>query len=91
MNSLQALLGGYRCTDIPGQFVWQTGCLAQAAIDGHWVLLEDLDNAPTDVICMLVPLLESGSLSCSGHIGQISASPNFRIFATQRYHILTAC
>lgn len=32
------LLGMYRCTDIPGEFVWQPGTLTQAVSHGHWLL-----------------------------------------------------
>ncbi|XP_041463525.1 midasin-like isoform X2 [Lytechinus variegatus] len=58
----KALLGTYRCTDIPGEFVWQAGALTQAVTHGHWILLEDIDYAPMDVISVLLPLLESRSL-----------------------------
>lgn len=44
------LLGMYRCTDIPGKFVWQPGSLTQAVSNGHWILLEDIDHAPLDVV-----------------------------------------
>lgn len=46
----QMLLGMYRCTDIPGKFVWQPGSLTQAVSKGHWILLEDIDHAPLDVV-----------------------------------------
>lgn len=47
------LLGMYRCTDVPGEFVWQPGTLTQAATKGYWILLEDIDYAPLDVVCHL--------------------------------------
>lgn len=53
MLFLQMLLGMYRCTDVPGEFVWQPGTLTQAATKGHWILLEDIDYAPLDVVCHL--------------------------------------
>jgi len=46
----QMLLGMYRCTDIPGKFVWQPGTLTQAVSKGQWILLEDIDHAPLDVV-----------------------------------------
>lgn len=46
----QLLLGMYRCTDVPGEFVWQPGTLTQAVTKGHWILLEDIDYAPLDVV-----------------------------------------
>ena len=81
----QALLGTYRCTEVPGEFVWQPGSLAVAVAQGHWVLLEDLDYAPMDVLSTLVPLLEGGMLAVPGHGDQITAHPGFRLFATRRY------
>ena len=83
-SHLQALLGTYRCTDIPGEFVWQAGSLTQAITQGHWILLEDIDYAPMDVISVLIPILESGTLSLPGHGDEIKAAPGFRLFATQR-------
>jgi hypothetical protein len=52
---LQMLLGMYRCTDIPGKFVWQPGTLTQAVSKGHWILLEDIDHAPLDVVGICTP------------------------------------
>ncbi|XP_038059526.1 midasin-like [Patiria miniata] len=80
----KALIGTYRCTDIPGEFVWQPGALTQAVTNGHWILLEDIDYAPMDVISVLVPLLEAGSLSLPGHGDVVRAAPGFQLFATQR-------
>ena len=69
---------------MPGEFVWQPGSLTVAVTQGHWVLLEDVDYAPMDVISTLVPLLEGGTLSLPGHGDQIRAHPAFRLFATRR-------
>eukprot|EP00057_Strongylocentrotus_purpuratus_P012494 XP_011666968.1 PREDICTED: midasin-like [Strongylocentrotus purpuratus] len=80
----KALLGTYRCTDIPREFVWQAGALTQAVTHGHWILLEDIDYAPMDVISVLLPLLESRSLCIPGHGNVIKAAPGFQLFATQR-------
>ncbi|PIK60822.1 putative midasin [Apostichopus japonicus] len=82
----KALVGTYRCTEIPGEFVWQPGPLTQAVQEGKWILLEDLDYAPMDVISVLLPLLESGSLTVPGHGDTIRAAPGFQIFATQRLY-----
>ena len=68
-----------------GEFVWQAGSLTRAVREGHWILLEDLDYAPMDVISVLVPLLESRTLLLPGHGGNIKAHPDFRIFATHRF------
>ncbi|XP_058881826.1 midasin isoform X1 [Acipenser ruthenus] len=78
------LLGMYRCTDIPGEFVWQPGTLTQAVSNGYWILLEDIDYAPLDVISVLIPLLENGKLLIPGRGDCIEVAPGFQFFATRR-------
>ncbi|XP_066464567.1 midasin isoform X2 [Eleutherodactylus coqui] len=78
------LLGMYRCTDIPGEFVWQPGTLTQAVVSGHWILLEDIDYAPLDVISVLISVLENGQLLIPGRGDCIKVSPDFQLFATRR-------
>ncbi|XP_064216909.1 midasin isoform X1 [Aotus nancymaae] len=78
------LLGMYRCTDVPGEFVWQPGTLTQAATMGHWILLEDIDYAPLDVVSVLIPLLENGELLIPGRGDYLKAAPGFQFFATRR-------
>ncbi|XP_035663677.1 midasin-like [Branchiostoma floridae] len=80
----KALLGTYRCTDVPGEFVWQPGVLTQAVTNGNWILLEDIDFAPMDVISVLVPLLETRSLSVPGHGQTVRCAPGFQLFASQQ-------
>ncbi|XP_061171072.1 midasin-like [Saccostrea echinata] len=80
----KALLGTYHCTDIPGEFVWRAGILTRAVMEGHWILLEDIDYALMDVVSILLPLLERGVLSVPGHGDNVQAHPEFRMFATQR-------
>ncbi|KAM3931945.1 midasin [Leptodactylus fuscus] len=78
------LLGMYRCTDMPGEFVWQPGTLTQAVANGHWILLEDIDYAPLDVISVLISVLENGQLVIPGRGDCIKVSPGFQLFATRR-------
>uniref|UniRef100_A0A8B9KSV2 Midasin n=1 Tax=Astyanax mexicanus TaxID=7994 RepID=A0A8B9KSV2_ASTMX len=78
------LLGMYRCTDIPGKFVWQPGSLTQAVSKGHWILLEDIDHAPLDVISVLLPLMENKKLTIPGREDCIQVAPGFQFFATRR-------
>ncbi|XP_066867568.1 midasin isoform X2 [Kogia breviceps] len=78
------LLGMYRCTDVPGEFVWQPGTLTQAATNGHWILLEDIDYAPLDVVSVLIPLLENGELLIPGQGDCLKVAPGFQFFATRR-------
>ncbi|XP_067673927.1 midasin-like [Haliotis asinina] len=80
----KALLGTYRCTEVPGEFVWLPGILTRAVTEGFWVLLEDIDFAPMDVVSILLPLLETNTLTIPGHGDNVKANPGFRLFATQR-------
>ncbi|KAK3603576.1 hypothetical protein CHS0354_028005 [Potamilus streckersoni] len=80
----KALLGTYRCTEVPGEFMWQPGVLMQAVTQGYWVLLEDIDLAPMDVISVLLPLLETNTLTVLGHGDSLLANPRFQLFATRR-------
>ncbi|KAJ7341746.1 hypothetical protein JRQ81_006597 [Phrynocephalus forsythii] len=80
----KTLLGMYRCTDIPGEFVWQPGTLTQAVSKGYWILLEDIDYAPLDVISVLIPLLENGELLIPGRSDCVQVAPGFQLFATRR-------
>uniref|UniRef100_A0A671LK38 Midasin n=1 Tax=Sinocyclocheilus anshuiensis TaxID=1608454 RepID=A0A671LK38_9TELE len=77
------LLGMYRCTDIPGKFVWQPGSLTQAVSKGYWILLEDIDHAPLDVISVLLPLMENKKLTIPGREDCIQMAPSFQFFATR--------
>nr|XP_030123445.3 midasin isoform X1 [Taeniopygia guttata] len=80
----KTLLGMYRCTDVPGEFVWQPGTLTQAVTKGHWILLEDIDYAPLDVISVLIPLLEKRELLIPGRGDCLKVAPGFQFFATRR-------
>uniref|UniRef100_A0A3P9MDK6 Midasin n=1 Tax=Oryzias latipes TaxID=8090 RepID=A0A3P9MDK6_ORYLA len=77
------LLGMYRCTDVPGKFVWQPGTLTQAVAKGQWILLEDIDHAPLDVVSVLLPLMESKKLLIPGRDDCIDVAPGFQFFATR--------
>ncbi|XP_011610045.2 midasin isoform X2 [Takifugu rubripes] len=80
------LLGMYRCTDIPGKFVWQPGTLTQAVTKGQWILLEDIDHAPLDVISVLLPLMENKKLMIPGREECVDVTPGFQFFATRRMY-----
>ncbi|NXN90988.1 MDN1 protein, partial [Rhinopomastus cyanomelas] len=80
----KTLLGMYRCTDVPGEFVWQPGTLTQAVTKGHWILLEDIDYAPLDVISVLIPLLEKRELLIPGRGDCFKVASGFHFFATRR-------
>ncbi|XP_012135538.2 midasin [Megachile rotundata] len=78
------LLGMYRCTDVPGEFLWQPGILTEAVLSGKWLLLEDIDCAATDVISVVGQLVETKTLSVPGYRDAIHAKTGFQLFITRR-------
>lgn len=73
------------CCEQPGTFKWQPGSLTQAVMQGSWVLFEDIDAAPPDVMATLVSLIKSKCLIIPGHGEEITPAAGFQIFATTRY------
>lgn len=80
----KVLLGQYRCTDVPGEFLWQPGVLTQAVLNGYWLLLEDLDSATQDVCTVLTNLLENNFLNVPGFRENLKIAPGFQLFVTLR-------
>ncbi|KAJ3369455.1 hypothetical protein HDU91_007199, partial [Kappamyces sp. JEL0680] len=78
------LLGTYITTSTPGQFKWQPGVLTTAVTEGRWILFEDIDLAPVDVVAVLLPLLETRWLHIPSRGERHRAKPGFRIFATRK-------
>ncbi|KAI4254279.1 MAG: hypothetical protein LQ352_003178 [Teloschistes flavicans] len=81
---LKLLIGMYTTTEGPGLFKWQPGILTKAVTHGLWIMIEDFDRAPAEIVSMLLPLLERGELLVP-HWGEtIRAAPGFKIIATIR-------
>ena len=78
----KSLLGAYVCGAAPGEFKWQPGALTQAVTKGVWVLIEDIDLAPFEVLSALVPLLEKRKLYVPGRGESIQAAPGFQLFGS---------
>ncbi|KAM3579719.1 AAA ATPase midasin [Umbelopsis sp. WA50703] len=79
----KVLLGTYVATSTPGSFKWQPGVLTTAVREGRWVLIEDIDLAPAEVISMLLPLLESRHLFIPSRGEKLKAKEGFQLFATR--------
>ncbi|RLN63377.1 hypothetical protein BBP00_00004192 [Phytophthora kernoviae] len=78
----KTLLGSYVCTDVPGEFTWQPGALTTAVLAGRWVVIEDIDRAPFEVLAALMPLLETREMVLPGRGEMLVAHSNFQIFGT---------
>jgi len=82
-SDAKVLLGTYVCTDIPGEFKWVNGILTRAVASGLWMVIEDINLAPIEVLSVLLPLLEKRELFIPGRGELITAHPSFQLFATQ--------
>ncbi|KAM5362516.1 hypothetical protein ACJZ2D_012506 [Fusarium nematophilum] len=78
------LIGLYSTDSKPGSFQWRPGVLTTAVREGRWVLVEDLDRAPTEVLSTLLPLIERKELLIPSRGERIQAASSFRLFATVR-------
>ncbi|KAF5026068.1 hypothetical protein F66182_1860 [Fusarium sp. NRRL 66182] len=78
------LIGLYSTDTKPGSFQWRPGVLTTAVREGRWVLVEDLDRAPTEVLSTLLPLIERKELLIPSRGERIRAASSFRLFATVR-------
>ncbi|KAK8932931.1 Midasin [Metarhizium anisopliae] len=78
------LVGLYATDSKPGSFQWRPGVLTTAVREGRWVLVEDLDRAPTEVLSTLLPLIERKELLIPSRGERIKAASSFRLFATVR-------
>lgn len=78
------LLGTYASGERPGTFKWRPGVLTTAVKDGKWVLIEDIDKAPTEVLSILLTLLEKRQLLLPSRGEVIRAHNNFQIVSTIR-------
>ena len=78
----KSLLGTYVATDTPGKFEWKPGALTHAVRTGRWVLMEDVDTVPKEVLAALVPLIEKHLISLDKDGVKDHAHPDFRFLAT---------
>lgn len=80
----KSLLGMYATSPVTGSFTWQPGVLAKAAREGRWILIEDLDRAPSEVIGLILPIIEKGELTIASRKETIKCADGFKIIATMK-------
>ena len=80
----KSLLGSYSCHEVPGQFTWTNGIITKAVINGDWLVIEDVDQAPPDVLSALEPLIQRRELHILSRGMVIRAHPGFHLFMTSR-------
>ncbi|KAJ5925090.1 hypothetical protein N7454_007729 [Penicillium verhagenii] len=80
----KSLLGMYATSSTTGSFSWQPGVLTKAAREGRWVLIEDLDRAPSEVLGLILPIIERGELTIASRRERIKCAEGFKIIATMK-------
>lgn len=82
-TDIQEYLGCY-APDETGKLVFREGALVTAMRKGHWIILDELNLAPTDVLEALNRLLDDNrELFLPETQDTVRAHPDFRLFATQ--------
>lgn len=78
----KSLIGTFTTGRKAGTFEWMPGALTAAVQNGSWVLVEDIDRAPSEIVTVLLSLLTSRELVIPSRNQVIKASPGFQIIAT---------
>ncbi|WFD33761.1 hypothetical protein MCUN1_000578 [Malassezia cuniculi] len=82
-TDVQEYLGSY-ASDASGQLVFSEGLLVTALRRGDWIVLDELNLAPTDVLEALNRLLDDNRELMIPETGEvIRPHPDFMLFATQ--------
>ena len=79
----RGLLGSLVCSGVPGNFEWKPGVLAEAVENGDWILFEDFDRAPADVVAVVNSLAETGEMHTASDSAKRRPSPGFQMLFTQ--------
>ncbi|XP_048323691.2 midasin isoform X2 [Ziziphus jujuba] len=82
-TDLQEYLGSY-ITDAGGKLVFHEGVLVKAIRNGYWIVLDELNLAPSDVLEALNRLLDDNRELFVPELQEtIRPHPDFMLFATQ--------
>ncbi|XP_072942545.1 midasin [Epargyreus clarus] len=82
-TDLQEYIGSY-ATDSSGSLVFKEGVLVEAMRKGYWIILDELNLAPSDVLEALNRVLDDNRELFIPETQQVvKADPNFMLFATQ--------
>lgn len=83
-TDIQEYLGTYVTDPQTGNLTFQEGLLVTAVREGHWIVLDELNLAPTDVLEALNRLLDDNRELVLPETQEIiKPHPNFILFATQ--------
>lgn len=83
-TDIQEYLGTYVSDPESGKLVFQEGVLVRAVRRGDWIVLDELNLAPTDVLEALNRLLDDNRELVIPETGEVvRPHPHFMLFATQ--------
>lgn len=83
-TDIQEYLGSYVSDPLTGKLVFRDGLLVQALRNGNWIVLDELNLAPTDVLEALNRLLnDNRELVIPETHEVVRPHPSFMLFATQ--------
>lgn len=80
------LIGMYTSDNSSGSFTWHPGILTKAVTEGRWVVIEDLDRAPKEILSTILPLLKRRELLVPHWRESVRAARGFKLIATIRSH-----
>jgi midasin len=82
-TDLQEYIGTY-VADVTGKLAFQEGILVKAMRNGYWIILDELNLAPSDILEALNRVLDDNrELYIPETQVVVKAHPNFMLFATQ--------
>ncbi|PPR00460.1 hypothetical protein CVT24_004521 [Panaeolus cyanescens] len=83
-TDIQEYIGSYVSDPVTGKLVFKDGLLVQALRDGSWIVLDELNLAPSDVLEALNRLLDDNrELVIPETHEVVRPHPHFMLFATQ--------
>ena len=83
-TDIQEYIGTYLSDPTTGQLAFQEGILVRALRRGDWLVLDELNLAPTDVLEALNRLLDDNRELVIAETGEVvRPHPHFMLFATQ--------
>lgn len=82
----KTLLGGYVCTEVPGEFVWKQGVLTAAVAAGGWIVFEQLQDVPMEILTLLIDLVETKVLRLPQKNTILQVPESFRLLSTAHIH-----
>lgn len=81
----KTLVGAYTSSDKPGHFIWKAGTLTNAVQNGYILLIEDIEQAPSDVISLLLYLIDHSEVALP--FEKIKIHENFKLILTTRLEL----